>query len=460
MAQMYGYARGDQLVDRPLRELFAPEDPRSAEFLRAFIANGYRLEAVESRHAGSDGRGRAFRSSLVGVVEDGRLLRAWGTQQDVTAEVDAREQAEAASRAKDEFLALLGHELRNPLSPIQTALGLMRLHDGDVLGEERAIIERQVDHMVRLVDDLLDVSRITRGMVSLDRRTVDLAQVIDRAIELASPLLEQHAHRLSVDLQPDLAVDGDPVRLSQLFANLLTNAAKYTPRGGAITITGERSGDRVCVRVHDTGIGISASMLPRVFDQFVQERQALDRSAGGLGLGLSIVRSLVELHGGTVDAHSEGLGQGSEFRVWLPPGIGSGVPDAKSPPSVTSERPKGVRVLLVDDNVDAATLLARVLTAWGHVVRVAHDGASALEIVETFTPDVALLDIGLPAMDGYELARRLHAIPALAGVRLVALTGYGQARDREAALDAGFHEHIVKPVDLDVLERVLITHAP
>jgi PAS domain S-box-containing protein len=460
MAQMYGYARGDQLVDRPLRELLAPEDARSTGFLRAFIASGYRLEAVESRQNGSDGRPRAFRSSLVGVIEDGRLLRAWGTQRDVTAEVDAREQAEAANRAKDEFLALLGHELRNPLSPILTALGLMRLHEGDALGEERAIIERQVNHMVRLVDDLLDVSRITRGMVSLDRRRIHLKQVLDRAIELASPLLEQHEHRLSIDLQPDLAVDGDPVRLSQVFANLLTNAAKYTPRGGAIAIAGDRSGNRVCVRVRDTGIGISPSMLPRVFDQFVQERQALDRSAGGLGLGLSIVRSLVELHGGTVEAHSEGLGQGSEFRVLLPLCTGPDLPAAIHAPPATSDKPKGLRVLLVDDNEDAATLIRRVLTVWGHVVRVAHDGASALEIVESFTPDVAFLDIGLPAMDGYELARRFRALPALGGVRLVALTGYGQARDREAALEAGFHEHMVKPVDLDALERVLIARTP
>jgi CheY-like chemotaxis protein len=282
--------------------------------------------------------------------------------------------------------------------------------------------------------------------------------VLDRAIELASPLLEQHAHQLSIDLEPGLAVDGDPVRLSQVFANLLTNAAKYTPRGGAITIAAGQSGDRVRVRVRDTGIGISPSMLPRIFDQFVQERQALDRSAGGLGLGLSIVRSLVELHGGTVEAHSDGLGQGSEFRVLLPPPTGPDLPDAKRSQPATSERPKGVRVLLVDDNEDAATLIARALTIWGHLVRVAHDGASALEIVETFTPEVAVLDIGLPAMDGYELARRLRARPGLAGVRLVALTGYGQARDREAALEAGFHEHLVKPVELDALERVLLAH--
>ena len=232
MAKMYGYARGDELVDRPLRELLAPEDPRSTEYLRAFIASGYRLEAVESHQPGRDGRASVFRNSLVGVVEDGRLRRAWGTQRDVTAEVEAREQAEAGNRAKDEFLALLGHELRNPLSPILTALELMQLRDAEALRDERAIIERQVEHVVRLVDDLLDVSRITRGMVSLERGRVDLAKVVERAIELASPLLEQHAHRLSVDLPAGLFVDGDPLRLSQVFANLLTNAAKYTPREG------------------------------------------------------------------------------------------------------------------------------------------------------------------------------------------------------------------------------------
>jgi PAS domain S-box-containing protein len=455
MAKMYGYARGDELVDRPLRELLAPDDSHSAEHLRAFIASGYRLEAVESHRPGGDGRTRVFRNGLVGVVEDGRLRRAWGTQRDVTAEVEAREQAEAGNRAKDEFLALLGHELRNPLSPILTALNLMEARDAGALQEERAIIERQVEHVVRLVDDLLDVSRITRGMVSLERQRVDLAKVVERAIELASPLLEQRAHRLSVAVPPGLGVDGDPLRLSQVFANLLTNAAKYTPREGAITIVGEREGASACVSVRDTGIGIRPAMLPKVFDRFVQERQALDRSEGGLGLGLSIVRSLVDLHGGRVEARSEGLGKGSEFRVSLPLSAALDLPAPKDRPHASGVRPRGVRVLLVDDNEDAAALTAKLLSIWGQTVRVAHDGPSALRIVETFTPDLALLDIGLPAMDGYELARRLHAVPALAGVRLVAVTGYGQASDREAAAQAGFHEHLVKPVSLAILERVL-----
>jgi len=460
MAKMYGYARGDDLVDRPLRELLPPEAPRSTEYLRAFIASGYRLEAIESQQPGGDGRASVFRSSLVGVIEDGQLRRAWGTQRDVTAEVEAREQAEAGNRAKDEFLALLGHELRNPLSPILTALELMHLRDAESLRDERAIIQRQVDHVVRLVDDLLDVSRITRGMVSLERGKVDLAQVVERAIELASPLLEQHAHRLSVDVPAGLVVDGDPLRLSQVFANLLTNAAKYTPREGAITIAATRESGRACVVVRDTGIGIRPPMLLRIFDLFVQERQALDRSEGGLGLGLSIVRSLVELHGGKVEAHSEGLGRGSEFRVLLPLSTAADVPAATARQNAPAARPAGMRVLIVDDNVDAAGLLERALSIWGQVVRVAHDGPSALRIVETFTPDVALLDIGLPAMDGYELARRLRAMPALASVRLVAVTGYGQARDREATEQAGFHEHVVKPVSLAVLKRVLSDQPP
>jgi PAS domain S-box-containing protein len=398
---------------------------------------------------------------------EGRVDSVVSFAVDVTEQVRARQraeslraQAEAGNRAKDEFLALLGHELRNPLAPILTALELMRLRDPGALCEERAVIERQVEHVVRLVDDLLDVSRITRGVVSLERRGVDLAQVIERAIELASPLVEQRAHRLTAEIHPGLIVDGDPLRLSQVFANLLTNAAKYTPPEGAITITGRREGGRALVSVRDTGIGIRASMLPRVFDQFVQERQELDRSEGGLGLGLSIVRSLVELHGGAVEARSEGPGRGSEFRVSLP------LSDAREAPAPAGQRsaevagPDALRVLVVDDNEDAAALIGRALTLRGHIIEVAHDGPSALRIVEAFAPDLALLDIGLPAMDGYELARRLRAMPALADVRLVAVTGYGQSQDREASARAGFHEHVVKPVTLAALEQVLSRTRP
>ena len=394
----------------------------------------------------------------MGVVEDGRLRRAWGTQRDVTAEVEAREQAEAGNRAKDEFLALLGHELRNPLSPILTALELMKLRDAEALREERAIIERQVEHVVRLVDDLLDVSRITRGKVSLERRQSRPQRRWSNARSSWRARCSSSTHTASsVDVPEGLIVDGDPLRLSQVFANLLTNAAKYTPRGGHITIRGAREGDRARVVVRDTGIGIRPAMLPKVFDLFVQERQALDRSEGGLGLGLSIVRSLVELHGGKVEAHSEGLGRGSEFSVFLPLSDGPRRARCESSAARAEQRaPSGMRVLIVDDNEDAAESAREGAERLGpDCSRRARRALRAASVVETFTPDVALLDIGLPAMDGYELARRLRAMPALAGVRLVAVTGYGQARDREAAEQAGFHEHVVKPVSLAMLDRVL-----
>jgi PAS domain S-box-containing protein len=463
-----------KMADRPMlgkttREIHPePTADRFIELYQRVFKTGEAVTGTEVRSQLPNPDGSSSGEHFMNVTyqplldAEGRIDSVVSFAVDVTEQVTARrraeslrEEAEAGSRAKDEFLALLGHELRNPLSPILTALELMKEQAPEALREERAIIERQVEYVVRLVDDLLDVSRITRGMVSLERKRVDLAMVVKRAIELASPLIEQHAHRLSVDLPPDLVVDGDPLRLSQVFANLLTNAAKYTPREGTITIAAARESDRVYLSVRDTGVGIRASMLPRVFDLFVQERQALDRSEGGLGLGLAIVRSLVELHGGTVEARSEGLGLGSEFRVVLPLSAAVEEPAPKNRQSTASARPSGVRVLIVDDNQDAAEMMGKALGVWGQIVRVAHDGPSALQIVETFTPDLALLDIGLPAMDGYELARRLRAMPGLAGTRLVAVTGYGEARDRRAAEQAGFHEHVVKPVTLAALEQVL-----
>ena len=455
MAQMYGYERAEELVGKRLGELLIREDPRNHAYLGAFIDNGYRLEGAESHEHDRDGKRRVFRNSLVGVVEDGMLLRAWGTQRDVTVEVEALRQVEAANRAKDEFLALLGHELRNPLAPILTALELMKLRDERAFSKERAVIERQLKHVVRLVDDLLDVSRITRGKVSLDMRRVSLADVLASAIELTSPLIEQRAHTLSVDVPRDLHVEGDPTRLAQVFANVLTNAAKYTPQGGRITVEAASAGDRVRTIVRDDGIGIRAEMLPRIFDLFVQERQALDRADGGLGLGLAIARSLVEAHGGSIEARSSGPERGTELIIELPASGARAM--ASEAPAGREDRvaQAGRRVLVVDDNEDAAALLGEVVREWGHDVRIAHDGPAALNMVERFAPDVALLDIGLPAMDGYELARRLRELPQLASLQLVAITGYGQAQDRARAEAAGFDRHLVKPVDLSELEKIV-----
>jgi PAS domain S-box-containing protein len=455
MARMYGYERAEDLTGKRLGDLLVREDPRNHEYLTAFIASGHRLEGAESREVDRLGNQRVFQNSLVGVVEDGLLRRAWGTQRDITGQVEAREQAEAASRSKDEFLAMLGHELRNPLSPILTALELMKLRDDTAFKKERSVIERQVRHVVRLVDDLLDVSRMTRGKISLERRSVELADAVAAGVELASPLLEQRMHRLSVRVPRGLVVDGDLTRLGQVFANLLTNAAKYTPSGGNVTIVGEEVGTSARVSVRDDGMGIRPEILPRVFEMFVQERQARDRADGGLGLGLAIVRSLVTQHGGSVEARSEGPGRGSELVVEMPLSQGREARAADRVSEPELPRPDGWQVLVVDDNHDAAALLADALGAWGHVVRVAHDGPGALHALQAFTPDVAVLDIGLPVMDGYELARRIRADTALRGVRLLAVTGYGQAKDRADAAQAGFDAHLVKPVDLASLDAAL-----
>jgi PAS domain S-box-containing protein len=397
---------------------------------------------------------------------DGVLVIAF----DVTDEVLARKQmnalraeAEVASRAKDEFLAMLGHELRNPLAPILTTLQLMRLRRGDGLEKERAIIERQAEQLVRLIDDLLDVSRITRGKIELKRERVELAEVVAKAIETAGPLLEQRKHQLTVNVPRDLVVDGDAARLTQVIVNLLTNAAKYTEHAGRVTVDGARNGDEAVLHVCDSGIGMSPELLPKIFNMFTQERQPIDRSQGGLGLGLAIVRSLVEMHGGNVTAHSRGNGFGSTFSVRLPAAAPLSDTRAEAISGNAGEERGSSngqrRVLVVDDNEDAADSLAEYVEAIGHRARVAHDGPAALRIAAEFAPEVALVDIGLPLLDGYELARRMREQPELRDIRLVAVTGYGQKADRQRARYAGFDEHLVKPVDLDRLRSLLDEHA-
>jgi CheY-like chemotaxis protein/two-component sensor histidine kinase len=330
----------------------------------------------------------------------------------------------------------------------------MKLRQANVFEKERAVIERQVRHVVTLVDDLLDISRITRGKVEIAREAVDLRDTVTKALELAGPLLEERQHEIAVHVPRDLLVQGDPVRLAQVVSNLLTNAAKYTNPRGHIVVSGSRDEQgAITLSVRDDGVGIEADLLPRVFNLFVQGQQALDRSKGGLGLGLAIVRTVVELHGGRVSAHSEGPGRGSEFRVVLPalgpaPAV---VPAALPAPAARS----AARVLVVDDNPDALELLIEVLRWKGHDARGAQDAAAALELAVILRPDVALLDIGLPVIDGYELARRLRALPGLEGLKLAALTGYGQPNDKELARAAGFDEHLVKPIGLEQVEAVL-----
>jgi signal transduction histidine kinase/ActR/RegA family two-component response regulator len=367
-------------------------------------------------------------------------------------------EAREADRRKEEFLAMLAHELRNPLAPIRNALEILRLPDTNAATAvwAREMMVRQVQHLVRLVDDLLDLARILRGKIELHKERVGLATVVSRAIETSQPVIDAQRHHLNVSLPAEpLILDADPVRLAQVIGNLLTNAAKYTEPGGRIDLTARLEGDEIVVRARDTGIGIAAEMLPKIFDMFVQVHPASARTHGGLGIGLTLVKSLVELHGGRVEAHSEGPGQGSEFVVRL---------RAAQSGSSPSERPSGGptragipsrRVLVVDDHADAANTLAQLLRIAGHDVQVAHDGPAALAAAVSRRPDVVFLDIGMPGMDGYEVARRMRREPALEGVLLAALTGWGQEEDRRRTREAGFDYHLVKPGEPDALNAIL-----
>ncbi len=375
---------------------------------------------------------------------------------DVTDEVTARNEmsqlrtaAEAASRTKDQFLAMLGHELRNPLAPILTALELMSLRGERTSQKERTVIDRQVRHLVRLVDDLLDVSRIATGKVELRQRTIELSDIVAAAVEATSPLLEQRQHQLTVDVPRGLVLRGDATRLTQIVVNVLSNAAKYTEPRGKVRIEARGDGQQVEVRVTDSGIGISPEMMPHIFEMFTQERQALDRSPGGLGLGLTIVKSLVELHHGTIQARSDGIGNGSEFIIRLPAATvtASDANIEAQHPERRSQIRTGRRILVVDDNIDAAQLLADALEVVGHETRVAFDGPGALAVAMQFQPDALLLDLGLPLMDGYELAGQIVAPAGRRRPLLVAVTGYGQVSDREKSRAAGFDAHVVKPVE-------------
>jgi PAS domain S-box-containing protein len=405
-------------------------------------------------------------------TRDGRDLEtAWakvrlsdGTQAGIGIDITGRKRHEQAlqdaDRRKDEFLATLAHELRNPLAPIRNAAQILSHlgHADPTLTSATEIIARQVQHLTRLVDDLLDVSRITRGKVTLRKEPVDLATVVTQAIETSRPLIESHRHELTVSLPGEaIWVEADLTRLAQVIANLLTNAAKYTPEGGHIRLTVERDGDTAIVRVRDDGVGISGEMLTSIFDLFTQGDRSLARSEGGLGIGLTLVKRLVEMHGGSVIAYSDGPGRGSEFIVRLPT-----LPAAPSAPADTSKGGRSTspsssrrRILVVDDNVDAADSLAMLLGIGGHEVRTAHDGATAVEVAKAFQPEVVLLDIGLPGMDGYEVARQLRGQLEMEKTVLVAVTGYGQDEDRRRTQEAGFDEHLVMPVDPVDLERLL-----
>ena len=434
---LIGHAFGIPIVPGATTEVDIPRadgPPRVAE-----------LRVVETEWDGAP----ALLASLRDVTERKQLEEELRRQAGQLAEADRR---------KDEFLAMLAHELRNPLAPIRNAAYMLRHRGADpaVLVPMREVIEEQVKHLARLVDDLLDVSRITRGKIRLAREPIDLVAVATQAAESARPQVEARRHALAVELPPGpIPLEADPTRIKQVLLNLLDNAAKYTDPGGAVRLSVAREGPEAVVRVRDSGIGIAPDVLPRIFDLFAQADCSLDRSRGGLGIGLTLVKSLVELHGGSVSAHSAGVGRGCEVVVRLPapapPARPTGLPAVSPGPAAGASR----RILVVDDNVQAAESLAVVLRLWGHEVLVHHDGPAAIAAAPAFGPDVVLLDIGLPDLDGYEVARRLRARPDLPGLRLLAMTGYGRDEDRRRAAAAGFDHHLTKPVDLDALKEQL-----
>jgi CheY-like chemotaxis protein len=382
----------------------------------------------------------------------------------VVIDVDDRKRIEEtlreADRRKDRFLSMLAHELRNPLAGVQNSLQLMQMRgtDDPLVRQAQEIAQRQTGLLARLVDDLVDVARVTSDKITLRKEPLELAQVITHAAEAARPLLDARGHELSVQLPAEpLHLLADPARLGQILTNLLNNAAKYTDPGGRVTLSAERAGGEVVLRVRDTGVGISAELVPKVFDLFVQADTSLDRSQGGLGIGLTLVKKLAELHGGNVTASSPGPGRGSEFAVCLPalPALPPRAGTAEPASDTKSGSGNGRRVLVVDDNFDGAESLAMMLRLWGYAVRVAHDGPSALAVAEEWLPEAVLCDIGLPGMDGYEVARRLLRLQGMGAGLLVAVSGYGEQEHQRQARAAGFALHLVKPVLADALLDVL-----
>jgi PAS domain S-box-containing protein len=444
--------------------IHADDLPGLMQAWQAASASGTPLTAEFRLKRASDGVYRWFLTRNVPIRDgEGRVVRWYGTSTEIDDRKRIEEELRESDRRKDEFLATLAHELRNPLAPIRNSLNILRMTGAANPTTERLheMMERQVNHLVRLVDDLLEISRISRGKIDLRKEQVELAAVIRSAVETSRPLLEAAHHQLAISLPSEpLALDADPVRLAQVFANLLNNAAKYTDEGGQIWLTAkvakgsQESPDGVVVSVRDTGVGIPADMLPRVFELFTQVDRSAGRAQGGLGIGLTLVRSLVQLHGGRVEARSEGLGQGSEFVVHLPLAKGSpadGARLADQPPALLSPR----RVLVVDDNRDAADSLGMLLKFVGADVQVVYDGAAALKTLDVYQPAVVLLDIGMPGMDGYEVARRIRQHPRGRDVLLIALTGWGQEEDRRRTHTAGFDHHLVKPADVNALQTLL-----
>lgn len=460
-----GFLKDTITLERWILEDYIPSDEQ--EKVRKEISKAIRnktIFALEHRVLRADGSIGWTYSRAVPMLENGEIYEWIGAASDITDRKLAEEKLKDADRRKDEFLAMLAHELRNPLAPISSAAHLLQMPR---LNEERVrrtseIIVRQVQHMTSLVDDLLDVSRVTRGLVELDNSALDIRQIVSDAVEQSTPLIQARRHHLALHVAPDTTmVLGDKKRLVQVFANLINNAAKYTHEGGNILVKAEVRDAHVLLEVADDGIGMEANLVDRVFDLFSQAEVTSDRSSGGLGLGLALVKSLVELHGGKVESESAGLGKGSKFTVCLPRLTETNTRNVvQYPTQLLENSAQRLRLLVVDDNADAAAMLAMLLEASGHEVFVEYSAKRALERAKIEKPDVCLLDIGLPEIDGYELAQRLRSRPGTADCVLIAVTGYGRQNDRKHSMATSFDHHFVKPVDTPQLLAILAEIKP
>jgi PAS domain S-box-containing protein len=460
---LFGYT-AEEAVGQSVLMLIPEGRKDEEEMILARLRHGERIDHYETVRVTKDGQPIEISLTISPVRDDaGELVGASKVARDITPHKRAQRELQEADTRKNEFLALLAHELRNPLGPIRHAVKILRARapSPEELQWATNIIDRQTEHMTRLVDDLLDVSRITRGTIELRRERVDIADVLKAAVETSGASIERARHQLRVTPPPEpLYVEGDATRLTQIVTNLLDNAAKYTDSGGRIWLTAEREGDEAVIRVKDSGIGIDPAVLPRVFDMFTQAGLSLERAQGGLGVGLALVERLVTLHGGTVTAFSGGPGKGSQFTIRLPALQAHGqAAHGQAAPEVHAAAPSGpekhCRILVVDDNEDSAESLGMLLHMLGHEVKTANDGASALGAAAEFRPDVAILDIGLPKVNGYELAKQIREQPWGRDVVLVALTGWGQEQYRRRSAESGFNHHLTKPVEFEVLQQIL-----
>jgi PAS domain S-box-containing protein len=457
--RLFGYT-ADEAVGRPINLIIPPERQDEERSILERLRRGERVEHFETVRVAKDGR-RIDISLTVSPLfdEDGQVTGASKIARDITERKQSEMMLRAADRRKDEFLALLAHELRNPLAPLRHGLQVLRLAGGDagIVTDVRTMMDRQLEHMVRLIDDLLDIARIGQNKIELKRARVPLAAVINSAVETARPVIEAERHELNISLPSEpLFLDADITRLAQVFSNLLSNSAKYTRPGGKIWLTVERESEDAIVAVRDNGIGIPADALQRVFEMFCQIDRSIERATGGLGIGLALVKGLVEMHGGTVVADSDGLGRGSTFTVRLP--TLATIPEPASASLALDVPPivgNGRRILVADDNRDSAVTLAKLLQLLSNDVRTVHDGVEAVEQAEEFRPEVILMDVGMPGLNGYDATRRIREQPWGRTAIIIALTGWGQEGDRIQSREAGCDGHLVKPVSLAALETIL-----